>query len=127
MLWDCAQAPLAHGLADTVESRLQYRPSMATRALTDRQGDCWKVWKTVPEDARGCQPGFAHGWLTFEHEPTSERRRLAPVPDDWETVSEERLLLMSRVAEAVKAPARRTPPQGIGPLLDAAREVDAGG
>ena len=81
----------------------------------------------MPQDARGCQPAFAKGWLTFEHEPSGERRRLAPVPDDWETVSVERLLLMSRVAEPVKVGTPNTAPRGMSALVDTADGRDATG
>lgn len=32
------------------------------------------------------RPGFENGWLCFESEHR-EKRRLAPVPESWETVS----------------------------------------
>ena len=86
---------------------------MATRAFTDRDGDAWKVWETVPQDARGCLPAYARGWLTFERTGTGDRRRLAPIPDGWADVSEERLLLMCRVAEPVRGIARVTPAHGV--------------
>ena len=91
---------------------------MATRAFTDRQGDGWKVWETVPQDARGCQPAYANGWLTFEHATRGDRRRLAPIPDGWADASEDRLLLMCRVAEPVRMGWRNTPPHGMPVVLD---------
>lgn len=91
---------------------------MATRAFTDRNGDAWKVWDTVPQDARGCLPAYARGWLTFEHAITGDRRRLAPIPDGWAGASEERLLLMCRVAQPVRGLARGTPPYGVRALSD---------
>ena len=91
---------------------------MATRAFTDRQGDGWKVWETVPQDARGCLPAYAKGWLTFEHAERGDRRRLAPIPDGWADASDERLQLMCRVAEPVRTGWRSTPPQGVPVVLD---------
>lgn len=91
---------------------------MATRAYTDREGDGWRVWETVPHDARGCQPAYAKGWLTFEHGASGDRRRLAPIPDGWADVSEERLHLMCRAAEPVRGSRRTTPPQGVAALPD---------
>lgn len=91
---------------------------MATRAFTDRQGEGWKVWETIPQDARGCLPAFAKGWLTFEHATSGERRRLAPIPEGWTDASEERLLLLCRVAEPSRTGWRTTPPHGVAALPD---------
>ena len=91
---------------------------MATRAFTDRQGDGWKVWETVPQDARGCVPAYAKGWLTFEHASTGDRRRLAPIPEGWADTSEERLHLMCRAAEPVRGGRRTTPSNGVPALPD---------
>ena len=91
---------------------------MATRVFTDRLGDGWKVWETIPQDARGCLPAYAKGWLTFENSGNGERRRLAPIPEGWAEASEERLLLMCRVAEAGRTGWRNTPPHGVPTLTD---------
>ena len=91
---------------------------MATRAFTDREGGDWKVWETIPQDARGCLPAFAKGWLTFESASTGERRRLAPVPEGWADASEDRLILMCRVAEPGRTGWRTTPPNGVPRLPD---------
>lgn len=40
------------------------------------------------------------GWLCFEHD--GDRRRLAPIPDDWRTVDETRLEEYCRAARPVK-------------------------
>ena len=39
------------------------------------------------------------GWLVFESE--TEKRRFMPVPEDWETYPDDRLLLLLRVATPV--------------------------
>jgi len=50
---------------------------------------------------------MAEGWLTFELQVAPrEKRRLAPIPRDWEHVSETELRLMLQRAEVVP-PARR--------------------
>jgi hypothetical protein len=99
---------------------------MASRSFTDRSGAAWRVWSTVPQDTRGCLPGYEQGWLTFENEGTAERRRLAPIPDDWEEVSEERLILMCRVAEAPRVGRFSSPPGGM-PALPGGAEDERGG
>ena len=92
--------------------------TMATRAFTDRDGAAWRVWETIPRDARGCLPAFANGWLTFEHAASGDRRRLAPIPDGWGDASDERLILMCRVAEPGRSGARNTPPGGVPAMPD---------
>jgi hypothetical protein len=58
------------------------------REFNDAAGVHWKVWSTVPY-ALGVMDTLRSGWLTFES--TSGRRRLAPIPADWEGVSDSRL------------------------------------
>ncbi len=77
---------------------------MALRTFTDRAGVEWQVWDVRPEEAyRALVPSadLENGWLVFQS-PT-EKRRLCPVPDDWETCPQERLYLLSRVASSVHA------------------------
>ena len=72
---------------------------MSYRVVTDRAGAAWQVW-TVHPSRRGLASAFAvapqyiTGWLAFERlaDPAShasrEKRRLAPVPLDWERASD---------------------------------------
>ena len=46
---------------------------------------------------------FAHGWLLIESS-TGERRRLAPIPPDWQLLSDTRLALLARVAGTPATP-----------------------
>lgn len=57
---------------------------MAYFEITDPQGRVWRVWDTHPQPHRagGVADGYASGWLTFESE--SEKRRLMPVPAQWD-------------------------------------------
>ena len=73
---------------------------MAVREFTDSSGVAWRVWKTRPSRDGLYLAEFREGWLTFES--TTERRRLAPIPESWEDVSTERLNLLCRVATAVE-------------------------
>ncbi len=93
---------------------------MSFRTFTDAHGVEWTAWDVVPgaldrriadrrllsepvaSERRGgrrrlCASGptaltciFAHGWLCFETH--SERRRLIPIPEDWPTCAEQRLV-----------------------------------
>ena len=104
------------------------------RTYTDPAGIEWRVWKVVPEfriyveRRQGERRGGASdrysgeerrreqerrradiqaGWLCFDSD--AERRRLFPVPPDWETCSEERLELFRRVAKLVLRPTEPPP------------------
>lgn len=75
---------------------------MAYTEFTDGTGRSWRVWQTVPRltklfSARA--PDWADGWLTFESE--GEKRRLAPVPSGWESLSPGRLELLCQMAQPV--------------------------
>ena len=95
------------------------------RSFVDRDGIEWQVWKVVPdsrllfdrrvEDCGRPVPAEADeamrarldrrrgdirdGWLCFLSD--AERRRLYPVPPDWESCSESRLELLWRAAARV--------------------------
>jgi len=84
---------------------------MAVRDFVDIKGVKWKVWpvtpssirpKTAAEDYLG---DYGDGWLVFES--NSERRRLAQVPANWDTLSDNGLLQLLKSAAVVTA--RRTP------------------
>jgi len=65
------------------------------REIVDARGQRWRVWETTPSRAEGLG-GFGGGWLTFDD--GTERRRLAPVPENWERLSDVRLALLLRAA-----------------------------
>jgi hypothetical protein len=61
---------------------------VAYREFVDDAGTFWRVWDTYPVAAntlRSVSPNYAGGWLTFEC--AAERRRLAPIPPEWEFAS----------------------------------------
>src|SRR4051812_45424444 len=59
--------------------------SMPVREFIDSDGKPWTVWNTIPDLLRGVSTPLQSGWLTFESGP--DRRRLAPIPADWEEAS----------------------------------------
>jgi hypothetical protein len=103
--------------------------AMAHREFTDSAGRSWNVWSVVPERAeRRRHSGdvdhaaerrhtenkefrvplgeqWTRGWLAFETK--GEKRRLAPIPEHWETASEEQLDRMLERAEQIRRPPRR--------------------
>lgn len=90
---------------------------MAHRRVQDETGRWWDVWDTRPTiiDRRGgrerrtgkriaddrrqkaeprvlVEPEFRKGWLAFQS--GSEWRRLAPIPDSWESLTASDLLIL---------------------------------
>lgn len=77
---------------------------MGYREFVDDVGTVWRVWDTYPIAAntlRTVSPTYAAGWLTFESD--AERRRLAPIPPEWEIAS--RNLMRHWCARALRVPA----------------------
>jgi hypothetical protein len=85
---------------------------MAHREFMDGIGRHWDVWSVVPERAERRQresddhvlerrdrenhefrvplsEPWTHGWLAFETK--GEKRRLAPIPDNWDLGTDEQL------------------------------------
>lgn len=80
---------------------------MALREFADENGKTWIVWATFPSTARSDRPigrDLSQGWLTFQ--AGRRRRRLVPVPRDWEAGDDARLRSWLQLAEEV-SPARR--------------------
>jgi hypothetical protein len=75
------------------------------REFIDAAGARWKVWNTVPTTG-GVAGSMRLGWLTFESD--RDRRRLAPIPTDWEEASVAQLRSLCSRAE----PIGRTPHTG---------------
>jgi hypothetical protein len=91
---------------------------MAVRDFVDLKGVKWRVWpvtpnsiqpKTAVEDYLG---DYGDGWLCFEC--STERRRLAKFPPNWDTLSDNGLLQLLKSAAAVPQ-GRKTPPRGDAP------------
>ena len=99
---------------------------MAHRQFTDSHGRVWDVWEVHPEyvDRRDDAPpstvpkvdrrkrrefraklgALAAGWLCFE--TRNEKRRIAPIPDGWEQLSDADLAALGESGEPVR-PTRR--------------------
>lgn len=87
---------------------------MALRSFTDSQGKAWRVWNVVPQyaaarDEETMTPGLQGGWLCFDS--GTEKRRLSPIPEDWENAGTDALegyclqaaLVQPRAAAAERA------------------------
>ena len=80
---------------------------MTIREFTDSKGVTWRVWATFPVHVSATAAAFREGWLTFQSGAT--RRRIAPVPPNWQDASASRLELVCANAELVSdRPARET-------------------
>lgn len=77
------------------------------REFTDSKGVTWRVWATFPVHVSATAAGFRDGWLTFQSGAT--RRRIAPVPLNWQDASASRLELICANAEPVSDRPSRTP------------------
>ena len=87
---------------------------MTLRGFVGDDGQEWEVWDTRPTNASpnvnrfgpdtvGEFPRFSKkregGWLTFT--AAADRRRLSPIPQDWETADETSLRAMLAAADRV--------------------------
>ena len=84
---------------------------MGYREFVDDAGTRWRVWDTYPVAAntlRSVSPGYAEGGLTFECE--CERRRLAPIPPDWDHASGHLIEHWCARALRVRGSLREEPP-----------------
>jgi len=97
---------------------------MSLREFVAQDGRSWQVWDTHPagtsketsasalsrylsaiDPSGSVQPAlvrerFQSGWLTFTS--GAERRRLAPIPSDWQNLDD--TVLMRLLTESVEAP-----------------------
>lgn len=89
---------------------------MTCRVFTDPSGREWNVWAVQPElfaSSLGLHRSWvaaelARGWLAFEVTPdATEKRRLAPVPPDWEGASDAGLVDLWERATPVPARLRQ--------------------
>ena len=91
--------------------------SLGLRHFTDSRGTRWRVWQVETPAARAhlMEASFRNGWLVFEREDGTDRRRLAQVPEDWASLANERLERLC--AAAVPAPTTRSVPT-VGPTIE---------
>ena len=78
---------------------------MALRTFTDADGTLWNVWNVVPSiththQALTVMAAMTGGWLCFES--SAAKRRLVPIPNGWEEVTDAELARMLATAEVVQ-------------------------
>lgn len=84
--------PGTDGVAFAVGAR------MALREFTDEEGKAWTVWSTIPDLTAGTHRDMQAGWLTFECDGV--RKRLAPIPPNWERATTTKLCHYCKSAES---------------------------
>jgi hypothetical protein len=89
-----------------VEPDLLRTSRVPLREFTDTRGKRWTVWATSPDWISGVASSFGAGWLTFES--GGVRKRLAPIPANWEAAPVEKLELYCATAESSEARRRNT-------------------
>ena len=77
------------------------------REFTDDDGTKWRVWDVNPSLQQHLSPRLQEvslrvpsGWLCFES--PRERRRLTPIPEEWETIDDLAPKQMCAEAEKVR-------------------------
>lgn len=75
------------------------------RKVFEVDGVAWSVFDVIPEWTPNLDPELLNGWLCFESD--AERRRLHPIPPDWERGTYEELAELLAAAAHVGEPWRR--------------------
>ena len=65
---------------------------MMRRFCLDNREECTVFDVFIPELSDIVDPDFTNGWLCFECD--DQRRRLAPIPDNWERLADRQLSLL---------------------------------
>jgi hypothetical protein len=103
----------ARGGAELGAAEAAASPSAAHRSFSDERGVTWDVYAVYPEPslAPKLRGSFQHGWLCFDSGP--EKRRLSPVPSNWQELGEDELKRLADQAE--RARVRRGRPRDDDP------------
>ncbi len=90
---------------------ISFESSALHRRLVDQDNRLLEVWRVLPAAAQRADafsaplsvaPGYENGWLCFESND-GEKRRLAPVPESWETTNASQLDEWCKAAIRVSA------------------------
>lgn len=84
---------------------------MPLRTFAARDGTTWSVWRIQSSTASDAL-GMPRSWLMFQNEAGGERRRLVEYPASWQSLPDERLELLCRVAVPARLPDSSSPPTG---------------
>jgi hypothetical protein len=76
---------------------------MALRTFTGPDGQQWNAWHVWPNGAgAGFHERFRDGWVCFERVGGGRRCRIptGELPSEWESLPDQRLELLRRLAES---------------------------
>jgi hypothetical protein len=78
-------------------------PGASHRAFRDPRGVTWDVYAVYPEArlAPKLRGPFQQGWLCFDAGP--EKRRLSPIPENWQDLADEELERLAERAEPARS------------------------
>jgi hypothetical protein len=113
------------GVRERVGTRCSSWVRLPLRTFTARDGTTWSVWRieaTAPSEVLS----VPRDWLMFQDDAGAERRRLVSFPPNWETLSDERLELLSKIAVPARGWGRPSPPGGTS-SVDIEAESRSGG
>jgi hypothetical protein len=85
---------------------------MPLRTFATPDGTTWSVWR-IQASAPSEVLGVPRDWLLFQDESGEERRRLVSFPPNWETLPDERLALLLKLAIPARGWGRPSPPGGV--------------
>jgi hypothetical protein len=86
----------------------------AVREFRDARGILWRAWAVTPSHTYPDRPldnrlgEYSAGWLAFESEDGSQRRRLPHHPEDWSHRTNHALEMLLDAAEPVRARRKQT-------------------
>ncbi len=107
------QAEAAAARGEPIPPAADQGESTPHRLFDDKRGVRWDVWAVYPETrpTQTALPGtFQSGWLVFES--GTEKRRLGPIPGNWQTLPPSEL---ERLCERAETATRRTRSKGRRP------------
>lgn len=79
----------------------------------DDDGGVWIIFSTQPRSGANVRPQYADGWLSFQR--GAERRRLSPIPPNWENAGDDQLRSWLRSSELVAKSAEDDEALGASP------------
>jgi hypothetical protein len=101
------KAPSAKGVMADAEASAS--PGAPHRSVTDAAGVAWDVFAVYPEARLSphsqLKGTFAQGWLCYDS--GTEKRRLSPIPENWQALSDAELVRLAERAEVAGRRARR--------------------
>ena len=78
---------------------------MGQHRFKDEDGRVWSAWDVHMGEKAALFPQLRGGWVAFES--GDEKRRLAPIPSDFEKATDSMLRRWCHEAETVKRPPKR--------------------